>query len=62
MNYAPNPLIDANLHGVNSAAMLIELVSSAHPSRLLHIMQPLYFALAYLLFNVTYFLAGGVDP
>ncbi|XP_046978427.1 protein rolling stone-like [Vanessa cardui] len=62
MNYAPNPILDIMLHGVNSGLMFIELVFSTHPSRLLHIMQPLYFALAYLLFSVAYFIGGGLDP
>ncbi|CAH0592662.1 unnamed protein product [Chrysodeixis includens] len=62
VNFAPNPVLDVMLHGVNSGVMLVELVCSAHPSRLLHIMQPLYFAGAYMLFSVIYFFAGGLDP
>lgn len=62
VNYAPNPVIDIMLHGVNSLVMLVELVFSAHPSRLLHVMQPLYFAGVYLLFTIIYFFAGGLDP
>ncbi|XP_049877612.1 protein rolling stone-like isoform X1 [Pectinophora gossypiella] len=62
LNYAPNPVLDIMLHGVNSAVMLVELLCSAHPSRLLHIMQPLYFAGVYVLFTIIYFFAGGLDP
>ncbi|KAI5644966.1 protein rolling stone-like [Phthorimaea operculella] len=62
MKYAPHPVIDLMLHGVNSLVMFVELVCSAHPSRLLHIMQPLYFAGVYLLFSLIYFFAGGTDP
>ncbi|KAG6450465.1 protein rolling stone isoform X1 [Manduca sexta] len=62
VNYAPNPILDVMLHGVNSAVMVVELVFSAHPSRLMHVMQPLYFAGAYMLFTVIYYFAGGVDP
>ncbi|KAH9641737.1 hypothetical protein HF086_003863 [Spodoptera exigua] len=62
VNFAPNPVLDIMLHGVNSVVMLVELVCSAHPSRLMHVMQPLYFAGAYMLFSVIYFLAGGLDP
>ncbi|XP_035454064.2 protein rolling stone isoform X1 [Spodoptera frugiperda] len=62
VNFAPNPVLDIMLHGVNSAVMLVELVCSAHPSRLMHVMQPLYFAGAYMLFSVIYFFAGGLDP
>ncbi|XP_059051191.1 protein rolling stone-like [Achroia grisella] len=60
--FTPNPVLDVMLHGINSAVMLVELISSAHPSRLLHIMQPLMFAGVYLLFTVIYFYAGGHDP
>ncbi|CAG9796422.1 unnamed protein product [Diatraea saccharalis] len=60
--YAPNPVLDVMLHGGNSVAMLVELLLSAHPSRLMHIFQPLLFALAYLLFTVVYYFAGGHDP
>ncbi|XP_034834751.1 protein rolling stone-like [Maniola hyperantus] len=62
INYAPNPILDIMLHGVNSGLMFVELVLSAHPSRLLHVMQPLYFSLAYLLFTVAYYISGGLDP
>ncbi|CAH2050721.1 unnamed protein product, partial [Iphiclides podalirius] len=62
INYAPNPVLDVMLHGVNSLVMLVELTMSGHPSRLLHIMQPLYFALVYLIFTLTYYIAGGLDP
>ncbi|XP_050666407.1 protein rolling stone-like [Leptidea sinapis] len=62
MNYAPNPVLDIMLHGVNSGMMLIELVLSSHPSRVLHVMQPLYFSGVYLLFTVAHFLLGGEDP
>ncbi|KAL0901307.1 hypothetical protein ABMA27_006596 [Loxostege sticticalis] len=61
-NYAPNPVLDIMLHGINSVVMFVELVFSGHASRLLHIMQPLFFALAYLLFTVVYYYAGGQDP
>ncbi|XP_060805443.1 protein rolling stone-like isoform X1 [Amyelois transitella] len=60
--YTPHPVLDMMLHGVNSVVMLVELVLSAHPSRLVHIFQPLLFALAYLGFNLTYYYAGGYDP
>lgn len=62
VNFAPNPVLDVMVHGINSAVMFIELICSAHPSRLMHIMQPLWFAGAYMLFTVIYFFAGGVDP
>ncbi|XP_072941941.1 protein rolling stone-like [Epargyreus clarus] len=62
VNYSPNPTLDIMLHGVNSVVMLVELTLSAHPSRLRHIMQPLYFALGYCIFTVLYYAAGGVDP
>ncbi|XP_013177201.1 PREDICTED: protein rolling stone-like isoform X3 [Papilio xuthus] len=62
VNYAPNPTLDVMLHGVNSLVMLAELFLSAHPSRLLHVMQPLYFGVVYLIFTIVYYDAGGLDP
>ncbi|CAG4954420.1 unnamed protein product [Colias eurytheme] len=61
-NYAPNPILDVMLHGANSGLMLIELVLSRLPSRLLHVMQPLYFSGVYLLFTLAHFFAEGHDP
>ncbi|XP_053613781.1 protein rolling stone-like isoform X1 [Plodia interpunctella] len=60
--YNPHPVLDVMLHGTNSLVTLVELVMSAHPSRLIHIFQPLLFSLVYLIFNVTYYYAGGLDP
>ncbi|XP_032528651.2 protein rolling stone-like [Danaus plexippus] len=62
MNYAPNPILDVMLHGVNSGLMFVELVMSIQPSRLVNIMQPLYFSGVYLLFTMIYYAAGGLDP
>ncbi|VVC93343.1 unnamed protein product, partial [Leptidea sinapis] len=53
MNYAPNPVLDIMLHGVNSGMMLIELVLSSHPSRVLHVMQPLYFSGTLAMLTIT---------
>ncbi|XP_045527647.1 protein rolling stone-like [Pieris brassicae] len=62
INYAPDPILDVMLHGGNSVLMLIELLMSRHPSRLLHVMQPLYFSGVYLLFTLAHFFAEGHDP
>lgn len=62
VNFAPDPVLDVMVHAINSVVMVVELVCSAHPSRLLHIMQPLYFAAAYMIFTVVYYFAGGTDP
>lgn len=62
VNYEPSLALEVMLHGGNSIVMFIELVCSAHPSRLMHIMQPLWFAGAYMFFSVIYFFAGGQDP
>ncbi|CAK1540208.1 unnamed protein product [Leptosia nina] len=62
INYAPDPILDLMLHALNSGLMLLELVLSRHPSRLLHVMQPLYFSGVYLLFTLAYFFADGHDP
>ncbi|KAM3967881.1 protein rolling stone-like [Aphomia sociella] len=60
--YTPNPVLDVMLHAANSVVIFVELISSAHPSRLLHVFQPLLFAGMYLLFTLIYFYAGGLDP
>ncbi|KAG7310475.1 hypothetical protein JYU34_003258 [Plutella xylostella] len=62
VNYAPNPVLDVMLHGVNSVAMLVELALSRHPSRLLDVVQPWVFASVYMFFTLIYFFAGGLDP
>lgn len=56
-----NHALDMSVHGLNSLVMLLLLMSSAHPVRLLHIYQPVLFGIVYLLFSVIYHFAGGTD-
>ncbi|XP_075977652.1 protein rolling stone-like [Anticarsia gemmatalis] len=53
--------LDVAVHGLNSLIMLLLLLSSSQPSRLLHIYQPINFALVYMVFGVIYHFAGGTD-
>ncbi|KAJ8735754.1 hypothetical protein PYW07_007374 [Mythimna separata] len=53
--------LDMAVHGLNSVVMLLLLLSSAHPVRLLHIYQPALFGILYVLFSVIYHFAGGTD-
>ncbi|XP_026284897.1 protein rolling stone-like isoform X2 [Frankliniella occidentalis] len=49
------------VHAANSALMLVDVLMSAHPLRLLHAFWPLLFVFVYLSFSLVYFLAGGTD-
>ncbi|KAL0850949.1 hypothetical protein ABMA28_006852 [Loxostege sticticalis] len=56
-----NHSLDIAVHGINSLLMFLLLITSSHPSRLVHVYQPVCFALVYVLFGVIYYLAGGTD-
>ncbi|KAJ8736155.1 hypothetical protein PYW08_006811 [Mythimna loreyi] len=56
-----NHKLDVSVHGLNSLVMLLLLLSSAHPVRLLHVYQPTLFGIVYVLFSVIYHFAGGTD-
>lgn len=49
------------VHAANSALMLLDVLLSAHPLRLLHAFWPLLFVFKYLSFSLIYYLAGGTD-
>ncbi|KAL4716871.1 hypothetical protein ACJJTC_012682 [Scirpophaga incertulas] len=53
--------INIAVHGLNSVLMWLMLTTSSQPSRLLHVYQPLAFALAYFFFSFFYYLAGGLN-
>ncbi|XP_041974865.1 protein rolling stone-like [Aricia agestis] len=53
--------LDVSIHGINSVVMFLLLSSSSHPSRLVHVLHPMLFALTYVAFSLIYYLAGGVD-
>ncbi|CAH1244010.1 Hypp7197 [Branchiostoma lanceolatum] len=48
-------------HGVNCVVILIDILVSDLPCRLLHFIYPSSFALGYILFTVIYWAAGGTD-
>ena len=48
-------------HAINSVVIVIDVVVSGLPYRLLHVVYPSAFAFAYMLFTVIYWAAGGTD-
>lgn len=63
--YDPNEdILDALnilVHAANSVLMVLDVLVSAHPLRLLHAFWPLLFVKIYLGFSFVYFLCGGQD-
>lgn len=53
--------IGVNTHIMPCFYILIDTLTTATPRRLLHAYQPSLFLTTYVLFNLTYFLCGGVD-
>ncbi|CAH2050725.1 unnamed protein product, partial [Iphiclides podalirius] len=53
--------LDVATHALNSCIMVIELVASRTPVRLLHFYQPLGIGLWYAAFSGVYYAAGGTD-
>ncbi|KAJ8980704.1 hypothetical protein NQ317_019197, partial [Molorchus minor] len=47
------------LHANNSIMMIIDLLLTAHPVKVLHFVYPMIFAFAYSLFSWIYYAAGG---
>ncbi|KAJ2948091.1 hypothetical protein O0L34_g9888 [Tuta absoluta] len=54
-------ILDLMTHGVNSILVMVELLASRTPVRLLHIWQPLGVGIWYGLFTLIFFCAGGTD-
>ncbi|XP_035700178.1 protein rolling stone-like [Branchiostoma floridae] len=48
-------------HAINSVVIVIDVVVSGLPYRLLHFVYPSAFGFAYMLFTVIYWAAGGTD-
>ncbi|KAI5644967.1 protein rolling stone-like [Phthorimaea operculella] len=53
---------DVLTHGANSVLMFFLLMTSRLPSRVLHFIYPVCFALVYVIFSLIYYLAGGKSP
>ncbi|XP_059051202.1 protein rolling stone-like [Achroia grisella] len=56
-----NHALDVTVHGVNTIVMFLLLMTCSQPNYLLHVYQPLLFALTYFFFSLFYYLANGVD-
>ena len=46
---------DLHIHGINSVVIIIEMFLAAYPVRLLHVIYPILYGLAYVLFSLFYF-------
>lgn len=57
----PVDVINVTTHVLNSVVSLFDFLLVAHPYRLLHFYWTLIYGLAYVLFTVIYYLAGGTD-
>lgn len=54
-------MLDFLVHGMNSIAMLLELLVVLHPMYILHVIYSLLIGLIYLIFTLIYYAAGGTD-
>lgn len=46
--------VDLHIHGINSVVVLMEMLISAYPVRLLHCVYPIAYGLTYVLFSLVY--------
>ena len=53
--------VDVHIHGVNSIVIVIEMFLAAYPVRLLHIIYPILYGLAYVIFSLLYFATDPVN-
>ncbi|XP_059470781.1 protein rolling stone-like [Neocloeon triangulifer] len=53
--------VNAHNHIMNSVVVAADLALAAHPVRLLHVYQPVLFAMGYGTFSAVYFLFGGTN-
>ncbi|CAG9796421.1 unnamed protein product [Diatraea saccharalis] len=60
--YSVDPVLDLFIHGINSVLMFALLMTSQHPSHLLHFYHAVAFGLLYMIFGIIYYFAGGVSP
>ncbi|KAK3705438.1 hypothetical protein QZH41_007406 [Actinostola sp. cb2023] len=54
--------LDISNHLFNSVFLVIELLLSSMPIRLLHVVYPVVFTVVYMLFTVIYWAAEGTNP
>lgn len=50
------------VHGLNSLGMFIDTLVVAYPLKLCHVVQPILFAVSYVLFTYIFYLCDGKDP
>ncbi|KAG6450464.1 hypothetical protein O3G_MSEX006643 [Manduca sexta] len=62
VDFAVDPVLDVFIHAVNAVVMIVLVVFSRTPSRLLHFLHPLGFGIIYVIFSVIYYAAGGLSP
>lgn len=53
--------LDISTHALNTILLLIEIVMTSMPIRVLHLIYPMIFACIYMIFTVIYWAAGGTD-
>merc|ERR1711911_265555 len=58
---APPSAIDVFVHALNSVIIVVDIVVTHRPFRLLHFLHPLLIMVDYIIFTVIYWAAGGVD-
>ena len=57
----PTDFMDIAVHALNSVVVLLELFTDTIPVRVLHILYVMMLAVAYALFTVIYWAAGGLN-
>lgn len=53
--------ISVIVHGVNSILMVAETMLSSMPVRLFHVIYPMFYEIAYIVFTVIYWASGGTN-
>ncbi|XP_028398511.1 protein rolling stone-like [Dendronephthya gigantea] len=56
----PTDFMDIAVHALNSFVVLVELFTANTPVRILHVLYVMIFSIAYSLFSVIFWAAGGV--
>ncbi|XP_050681810.1 protein rolling stone-like [Leptidea sinapis] len=62
LDLALDPVLDIFIHAINSVVMVILLLTSRHPSHILHFYFPFFFGVLYMVFSIIYYIVGGTDP
>ncbi|KAL8604343.1 hypothetical protein ACOMHN_028106 [Nucella lapillus] len=54
-------LLDLNVHGISSVMIVIDVVVCARPVRLMHVLYPLLYGMAYVIFSAIYWSQDHVN-